>query len=127
MAIEKLTSVCELAADGLATRVSLRRNEVAHVDLDVSATPPRRWLGTGTFVWAEVGDLAELTPMLRRGDQTVTHFGFSRRQLSDFVRRCADRAPDRLVPVGRALECSTVWDGVDLLREFTRITTVDGG
>jgi hypothetical protein len=28
------------------------------------------------------------------------------------------------MPIGRALEFSAVWDGYDLLREFTRLVTV---
>ncbi|HET9516299.1 MAG TPA: gamma-glutamyl phosphate reductase, partial [Actinoplanes sp.] len=39
-------------------------------------------------------------------------------------RRLAGRGIDRVVPFGSALSFAAVWDGYDLLSEFSRITTV---
>jgi hypothetical protein len=59
-----------------------------------------------------------------RRDQTVTHFGFTAPELTDFARAVAGAGIDRLVPIGEALTFAAVWDGYDLLREFTRVTTL---
>jgi hypothetical protein len=63
-------------------------------------------------------------PMLRRQDQTLTYFGFTADEMVSFAQRAGGRGIDRIVPMWRALEFSTVWDGYDLLREFTRLVTV---
>jgi len=36
------------------------------------------------------------------------------------------RGIDRVVPFGQALSFASVWDGYDLLTEFTRLTTLRG-
>lgn len=124
MAVEKRVATYGLAAEGAATAIRFAGNAVATADLAGPAALPRRWLGAGTFPQARVGSLAELAPLVTRQDQTVTHFGFDPADLTGFARALAGRGVDRIVPVGDALAFSAVWDGYDLLREFTRLTTV---
>ncbi|WP_426508590.1 hypothetical protein ACPPVO_58855 [Dactylosporangium sp. McL0621] len=71
-----------------------------------------------------MGSLAELAPAIRRKDQTLAQFGFTRAELDDFVTLVAGRGLDRIVPFGQALTFAGVWDGLDLLHEFTRIITI---
>jgi hypothetical protein len=54
----------------------------------------------------------------------LSHFGFTEAELTDLVRALAGRGIDRVVPVGQVLAFAPIWDGYDLLREFTRLTTV---
>ena len=85
---------------------------------------PRRWLGAGAFPFVTVGSLAELVLVMTRQDQTFSHFGFAADELHGFAAALAGRGVDRIVPFGSALTFSSVWDGYDLPREFTRLTTV---
>jgi hypothetical protein len=124
MAVEKRVATYGLAAEGAATAIRFAGNAVATADLAGPGALPRRWLGAGTFPQARVASLAELAPLVTRQDQTVTHFGFDPADLTAFARTLAGRGVDRIVPVGDALAFSAVWDGYDLLREFTRLTTV---
>ena len=98
-------------------------NEIAFVRLVTPVRLPRRWLGTGTIPYLRLDSLDELIPLLQRQDQTLAYFGFTADEIMLFASRVGGRGIDRIVPVGRALEFSTVWDGYDLLREFTRLVT----
>ena len=64
--------------------------------------------------------LEELVSFAREDDQTVTYFGWEGGELADLARRLGERGLDRLVPVGDALAFDTLWDGYDLLDDFTR-------
>jgi hypothetical protein len=124
MAIQKHVATYGLAAEGIADAVRFAGNEVALVQLAAPVRLPRRWLGTGTFAQVRLASLDELAPLLQRQDQTLTHFGFTPDEMLCVAQRLGGRGIDRIVPFGRALEFSTVWDGYDLLREFTRLVTV---
>jgi len=61
-----------------------------------------------------------LADILTSKDQTLCYFGFNRDDLTQLARILPTRSIDRMVPVGRALAFSHVWDGVDLLHAFSR-------
>jgi hypothetical protein len=124
MAVEKRVSTFGVAAEGGARRISFNGNAVAVLDLVDPADVPRRWLGAGTFPFATLPALPALAPLVGRKDQTLAHFGFARSELDELVTALAGRGIDRIVPFGSALTFSAVWDGYDLPREFTRLTTV---
>jgi hypothetical protein len=124
MAVEKRVATYGLAVEGAATAISFDGNELATVELAEPGDIPRRWLGVGTFPQARVDSLAALASVVVRRDQTVTYFGFSTDELTAFARALAGRGVDRIVPIGDALTFAATWDGYDLMREFTRITTI---
>ncbi|WP_432981668.1 acyl-CoA reductase [Dactylosporangium sp. CA-233914] len=124
MAVEKYVATYGLAADGAATRVTFAGNALAEVELASLGELQRGWLGAGTVCHVTVASLAELAPAIRRKDQTLAHFGFTLAELDDFVTALAGRGLDRIVPFGQALTFAGVWDGLDLLHEFTRIITI---
>jgi hypothetical protein len=124
MAVEKRVSTYGLAADGVAREIQFTGNAIATLDLTAPELVPRRWLGVGTFPQARLDSLTDLVNIVQRRDQTVSHFGFSGDELVSFARRLAGRGVDRLVPIGTALTFSSIWDGYDLLREFTRLTVI---
>ncbi|MEV0196481.1 acyl-CoA reductase [Nonomuraea sp. NPDC050691] len=124
MAVEKRVAAYGLAADGVADAVEFRGNALAQVVLTAPGAAPRRWLGTGTFAHARLGSLDELADVVRRKDQTLTHFGFDREELAGLARALGGRGVDRMVPIGNALGFHRVWDGVDLPAEFSRLVTI---
>jgi hypothetical protein len=124
MAIEKRVATYGLAVDGVATAIAFTGNALATAELVAPQAIPRRWLGTGTFPQSRVVSLMDLVPVVQRRDQTVTHFGFTEDELVSFAHALAGRGVDRLVPIGEALSFAAIWDGYDLIREFTRLTIV---
>jgi hypothetical protein len=124
MAVEKRVATYGLAVEGVATNITFAGNELATLEMAAPESIPRRWLGTGTFPQSRVGSLSDLAMVVQRRDQTVTHFGFTADELVAFAQALGGRGVDRMVPVGEALSFSTIWDGYDLMREFTRLTVV---
>ena len=76
--------------------------------------------GNGLMIEVALGQLAELAEQLDDRDQTLVQHGFSHEELVGLVRRLGNRAIDRVVPFGRALDFHPVWDGVDLMSVLAR-------
>ncbi|WP_116049070.1 acyl-CoA reductase [Amycolatopsis palatopharyngis] len=129
MAVQKRVAAYGAAVDGSVERISfagpgLDVNGVTTLQLSSPAALPREWLGAGSFGYGTVEALADLAPIVRRKDQTVSQFGFTSVELTAFARELAGRGVDRIVPFGAALNFSPIWDGYDLLAEFSRLVTV---
>jgi len=104
----------------------------ARADTQAGAMPSRIWIGrlneldrashegNGLFIEMNIPDLAGLNDLLSSRDQTIAHFGFDRNDWLAVMPNLPPHAADRIVPVGNALTFSPVWDGVNLLRSFTR-------
>lgn len=124
MAVQKRVSAYGVAADGHARAIHFDGNAVATVELTAPSDVPREWLGAGTFPLATLPTLDALVPMVERKDQTLSVFGFAEPDLHALAERLAGRGIDRIVPFGSALTFSELWDGYDLLSEFTRLVTI---
>lgn len=124
MAVQKRVSAYGAAVDGLVKEIAFDGNGLATLELADPAVLPREWLGAGTFANARVSTLSDLVPIVLRKDQTVSQFGFMAEELTEFAHELAGRGVDRIVPFGSALTFSAVWDGYDLLHEFSRLVTV---
>ncbi|CAE6810007.1 hypothetical protein R69927_00138 [Paraburkholderia domus] len=104
----------------------------ARAETQPGAMPSRIWIGrlnevdrashegNGLFIETNIPDLASLNDLLSSRDQTIAHFGFDRNDWLALLPSLPPHAADRIVPVGNALTFSPVWDGVNLLRSFTR-------
>jgi hypothetical protein len=124
MAVQKRVSAYGTAVDGAVDGIAFDGNGLATLRLTEPAALPRQWLGAGTFAAASVRTLAELAPVVQRRDQTVSQFGFPAAELTEFARLAGGRGVDRIVPFGSALTFSAIWDGYDLLAEFSRLVTI---
>lgn len=123
-ALAKLAYAHRTALDRAVERGVLLSNEVAVLSLRDAAALPEDHPGGGLFFQLRVDALEELVPLCRRRDQTLSHFGFAQDELVALARALNGRGIDRMVPVGQALAFGHVWDGMDLLQEFTRRVVV---
>lgn len=80
--------------------------------------------GHGLVVEIELPALAALAAQLDDRDQTLVQHGFDTEALTTFLSTLGNRAVDRVVPFGRALDFHPVWDGTDLLDVLTRKITL---
>ena len=125
MAVRKRVAAYGAAARGLVGSVRFLGNELAVLGLVEATALPSGWMGAGTFLQATVAGLDALAAATGPKDQTCTYFGFGPEELGRLVRGLGGRGIDRVVPFGSALTFSAVWDGYDLLAEFTRVTTLE--
>ena len=81
---------------------------------------PEAHCGGGLLFQAYLPHLAALAPFVERRHQTLATYGFERRELTAFAAAVGGRGIDRMAPIGAALDFHHVWDGYNLLLEFTR-------
>jgi hypothetical protein len=79
-----------------------------------------RHCGGGLFLEKNVVHIRETLTTLTQKDQTVSYFGFGRAVMLEWAKSITNRAIDRIVPVGKALEFHSLWDGYDFFVYFTR-------
>jgi hypothetical protein len=56
--------------------------------------------------------------------QTLTYYGLSKEQISEFFENGRPKGVDRVVPMGKSMDFTLVWDGYDLIRQLSRKITV---
>ncbi len=89
------------------------------------AAPPSRPLepngSFGLFYECRIQRLDQLLPLLSPKIQTLTAAGTDLSEIAQFLQKKGAGGVDRVVPVGRALEMDTIWDGKDLISQLSRI------
>lgn len=123
--MNKRTFLYELAAQGDVGEVSWDQPQWLVVRSDARDVRTVEHPALGTIVEVHHAELDGVTSVLDRSDQTVTHVGFTTEELTDWLRRSPGPWPKRLAPAGQAVDFDARWDGMDLLSEFTSLSTVD--
>ena len=118
-AVQRRTFAFELAADA-DVRVGLGYPGFVGIRVREAGGLTRETCGGGLLRHFRLDRLEDLAGFAQEGDQTVTHFGLGADELRGFARLAGSRGVDRIVPVGEALAFDFVWDGFDLLDDFTR-------
>ena len=124
--VNKLVSSYTAAIEGdIVEIVSLQDNIVSLSEMkDLQAPPDDLCVGDGMFWQSHISDLDELAALLDHKSQTIISHGISQSDWMDFSLKTSPRI-DRIVPFGRALQFGEIWDGFDLLAEFSRLTAID--
>lgn len=79
---------------------------------------------SGFFFEHDIDALEDMLPICGERMQTLTYYGFTREEMSAFVMEHKPRGIDRVVPMGKSMNFSLVWDGYDLIRQLSRRVTV---
>ena len=74
----------------------------------------------GFFHEYAIRDWEELFGIVTEKFQTITCFGIDMQALQQAVIEAGLRGIDRIVPVGKAMDISEVWDGHDLVKELSK-------
>ena len=107
--------VLSLIENNLINRIQL--TSLDHINTDLHC-------GAGLFYEFSMTDINEITPLSSRKIQTVGYFGLSREKLKKMIITSLPSGFDRFVPIGNALDFSPIWDGSNLLHEFTRVIDI---
>jgi hypothetical protein len=124
--LDKILHSHQAAIDQDLQSVRQFSNELTVVQLANLDRISRDHPGGGFFYSACLEDLMELSPILKRQDQTMTVFGFGLEKVRAFVVGLNGAGIDRIVPIGQALNFHRFWDGYDLLQELTRLVHIGG-
>jgi len=80
---------------------------------------------SGIFFQKNIRNLSELKKFITKKCQTVTYFGLNKEQIKSFLLRNNLLGIDRVVPIGKALDISLIWDGYDVIDSLSRIITLE--
>ncbi len=107
----------EPAEDNLIVRVKVSRLDPLWMDYKHPG---------GLFIEHEMKEMCEILPMCTNRCQTIACLGMDPEMIAACVLRGAPRGVDRIVPVGRTMDFSLVWDGVDMALSLSRNCIVRG-
>lgn len=75
---------------------------------------------SGFFFEIQLEKLQEVTPYISSKFQTMSYYGLNISELELFVKRSQLYGIDRVVPIGKTLDFSFVWDGFNLIETMSR-------
>ena len=81
--------------------------------------------GNGLFLEMEKNSIDGIAIEMRDIDQTLSHIGLSEKDIINLVMQIPNRGVDKIVPVGKALDFNIIWDGYDLVEQFSRKIVVN--
>ena len=114
-ALYKVASRYEVAAekmtDNFITRIRLDK-----IDSDLMQFK----YNSGFFFELTTRKLSDLIPCCGEACQTLSYFGFDSEVLRTEIIALAPRGVDRIVPIGKTMDFTLIWDGHDLIREMSR-------
>ena len=76
--------------------------------------------GNGLFLEIEKNSIEDIAKEVRDIDQTLSYIGLSEHDIRSLIMKITNRGVDKIVPVGQALDFNLVWDGYDLIEQFSR-------
>ena len=120
-AIGKLTAIYK-AAVGLSVSLSAGNwVDVTRLTLkEINSEIMGYKYNSGFFYEAEIEKLIEIVPVCDIRCQTITYFGVNQDELKKFIQETVPRGVDRIVPIGKSMDFSLIWDVYDLIREMSR-------
>ena len=75
----------------------------------------------GYFYEYEAKTIEEIIPIVNKKFQTLAYYGIDPAILQNFIIVNRPTGIDRIVPIGKTLDFSLVWDGYDLIGMLSRL------
>lgn len=127
VAVDKYTQLCEEAILLPYVKEVVRNaNLIYRIELsDVNVSVVNNRGKGGYFYEYAMADYDDLLNIVTEQYQTLTYFGVDAAALKHQIITQHIRGIDRIVPVGKALDIGAVWDGYDLIRQLSRIISVE--
>ena len=79
---------------------------------------------SGFFFEKDIGALEEIADVCDIRCQTLTYYGIPAEDFRAFLENVRPAGVDRIVPMGKSMDFSLVWDGYDLIRSMSRRITI---
>lgn len=121
-AVDKLADAYRFAAFTEGCHVRKREdNLIVRIQLDHLRQGLEDVRSTcGYFYEYEAKTLEEIVPLVNRKFQTLAYSGIESAVLRSFIEDNRLTGIDRIVPIGRTLDFSLIWDGYDLISMLSR-------
>lgn len=105
----------ERSEDLLITKIKLDKLDKTIMDYKYNS---------GFFFEYNANELKEILPVCIEPCQTLTYFGLKKEEIEKFILEKRPQGIDRIVPIGKSMDFSLIWDGYDLIRSLSRRITI---
>lgn len=125
-AVAKLATVYKLAAamEGVHKQESID-NLILRVKVDKITDDLMEYKDScGFFIEYEAESLDEILPLCGDKFQTLSYYGIEAAEIENFIFSARPKGIDRVVPIGKTMDFSLIWDGYDLIRSMSREVAV---
>lgn len=125
-AVDKLADAYRFAASSRGCRIlNSEDNLIVRIQLDQLTRGLEDVRSTcGYFYEYAAQTLDEIVPLINRKFQTLAYYGIDPVDLQRFIAANRPTGIDRIVPIGRTLDFSLVWDGYDLIGMLSRTVSL---
>lgn len=124
-AVGKLAAFYKVAAEHAVALVATGDSYVSRVKVTHSDAELMRFkYNSGFFFEHDINGLKDLLPISGERLQTLTYYGVTPDELKAFFTEYRPKGIDRAVPIGKSMDFSLIWDGYDLIDQFTRKVVV---
>lgn len=124
-AVGKLNAIYSVAAQ---KKVCLNdSNDMLIIRLDVDKIDKDLMnykYNSGFYFEKEIDSLNEIVDVCDIRCQTLTYYGVKEEEFGTFLEEVRPLGIDRIVPMGKSMEFTLVWDGYDLIRQMSRKVTI---
>ena len=124
-AVGKWSAVCRLVEAMEGRMVAAEDNLITRIK--VSTLDPKLMdykHHSGFFVEYDLKNMEEILPMCTKRCQTIAYLGLEAKEIGGVLMPNAPKGVDRVVPVGRTMDFSVVWDGYDLINTLSRVCEI---
>lgn len=124
-AVGKLTQLCKFAIDRKAIFNHSNDNLIYRITIDkIDEGLMDYRYNSGFFFEYDAESLDEIIPIAGERCQTLIYYGIGEGQFRKFFCNKITFGIDRIVPIGKSMDFSLVWDGHDLIREMSRYIVI---
>ena len=78
----------------------------------------------GFYFEKDIDNLEEIVNVCDIKCQTLTYFGVKKEDFENFLDKARPIGIDRIVPIGKSMDFTLVWDGYDLIRQMSKKITI---
>lgn len=92
--------------------------------IEINKTPEKNlysYLTYGIFFSIKLKNLNHMKEFIDSDFQTLTYYGFKKKDLIEFFIKNRFKGIDRVVPIGNAFEMDFIWDGYDIIKQMSRV------
>ena len=120
-AVDKLNAMYYVAA---RKKVRIEDSEdmlVTRLDVDrIDSDLMNYKHNSGFFFEKNIEKLSEIIAVCDLRCQTLTYFGLKEEDIKNFLEVDRPIGIDRIVPMGKSMDFTLIWDGYDLIRQMSR-------
>lgn len=120
MVLSKYTNLCTLAANNDLAFSSYNNYLYILKAKQGFIDTKNAELKFGMFIENNISNLNEIFSITSKETQSITYFNIDPQELFELIVKSNQRGIDRIVPIGKALDFSNIWDGRDIINTLSR-------